>query len=413
MSQPKPPKPQRQFPSIAAVFSGGRWRWRACITVDRRQHTGPLRDNQRVAFADAEALRARAWRSTKIVTIFDACAAVIERAKRRGLEPHMVESVWRKPCRALLRYFAPDVCFEALTTDVVRAYALWCLDGDPTLDKRGKPIRRALSPSTVRKEYLRVLHACFEVAQFPSPVPAVLVDIAQRMRRAPAVVIGFDIEEVRALLARVREWEGRTAGAGTAVDAMLFALVATTGLRTAELARVRVRDVHLEQGVIQVRAKSAANPRLEPIVPELAEALAKHVAQLPGPDSPIVPARGKPNPRDAPWAAQGRYLNRMVMRWKKRLGEPRLHLRALRRAHGTGLDAQGAPYAVVRDGLGHSRTSDETPRYLLSTHRAVTAAKTQLASRLLGKREAPRGDDEQPADVRRPPGPGGAGEDLP
>lgn len=376
-------RPARKYPGIAAVKSGGRWRWRACVRVHGQQLVGPLVDDQRVAFADAERLREEARRPRSTATIRQCIDLLVRRAEERGLEPHSVHGVWRSPGRAILRYFADECAMEAITADVVRGFVVWCLEGDPRPDRRGRPTRKPVKPQTVRKEYLRVLHQAFGAAGLPSPIPAVKVDLARQLRTIPPVVVGFEVEESAGILAQIRAWKGRLPAPNQQLDLLFVSLIATTGLRASELARVRARDVLIDQAAIVVHPKSRGHPRVEPIVPDLLEDVRARLAQLKGPDDPFVPARGTPSAYETWWHPNARYLARMVVRWQSRLGESRFHLRAMRRAHGTGLDAVGSRYAVIRDGLGHSRTSDETPRYLTAAHREVTAAKTRLAERLL------------------------------
>lgn len=374
------PKPARRFPGIAAVWSAGRWQWRACITHERRQYTGPLRDSQAQAHADVVEVRRRAKRPRETSSVLGALSGVIQSAIDRGLEPHVVDGVWRRPAKSLLRYFRGEQPLAEVTHDQVRRYVLWCLDGSP---EHGQP---PVKPVTIRKEYLRVLAAAFAAAQLPSPIKAVLTELRTRMRGAPEPILGLEADEVAELLERIRRWGYRDPHdrRDTHLDWLLFALVATTGIRASELARVRRRDIDLERGLIAVAPKVRDRPRFEPVADELLQALRHHCAHLAGPDTPLVPGRGRMGPKDASWAAQGRYLNRMCMVWRRRLNEPRLNLRALRRAHGTAIDAGGAPFAVVRDALGHSRTSDETQRYLLARHKTVRAAKSRLATLLLG-----------------------------
>ena len=113
------------------------------------------------------------------------------------------------------------------------------------------------------------------------------------------------------------------------------------------------------------------------------ERLKARLAQLPDPDSTLVPGYGKARAHENEWEPRNRFLNRHRERWKERLGDPSFHLRKLRSAHGSGIDEIGNAYSVVRNALGHARTSGETPRYLLAKARAVSAAKQRLATHLL------------------------------
>lgn len=381
----RPARPRRAFPGIAAVFSGGRWRWRACIAVKelgdddvpvRRQRVGPLRDDQREAARDVEDLRKAVKEERRHGwTVLEAINAAIQRKIDEGLAPHSITGDWRNPAKAILRRFRGDALLETLTVEVVRRWALEQLDA-------------GLAPRTVSKGRLNVLNVAFDCAKIPSPVPEVKRILRLRLRPRDTEVPGLELDEFRALLERARAWRSahRRQTPNREVDLLLIELVATTGIRHDELARVRRRDVWMEQGAVVVTPKVRRRTRMEPIVPELREALAARLAALPTDDSYLVPGYGVARPGEPAWAPQTRYLGRMRERWKKRLGEPRFSLRVLRRAHGTALDSMGSRYAVIREALGHTRTSQETTRYLQADRRAVTEAKQGLATHLLPPR---------------------------
>lgn len=376
------------------IWSGGRWRWRACITVQeqsaegyptKRQYVGRLHDDQRAAAQEVDAVRARAAAGRRHGwTILEALNAAIGRKIAEGLAPHSITGDWRNPAKAILRRFRGAANIDTLTAEVIRVWALEQLDA-------------GLAPRTVSKGRLNVLHAAFECAGVPSPVPEVRRVLRLRLRPRDVEVPGLELEEFRALLERARAWRspyGRPTP-NREIDLLLIELVATTGIRHDELARVRRKDVWLEQSAIVVTPKVRRRTRMEPIVPELLERVAQRLAELPDEDSHLVPGYGVARAKDTAWAPQVRYLGRMRERWKKRLAEPRFSLRVLRRAHGTALDAMGSRISVLREALGHTRTSQETMRYLGADQRAVRAAKQGLATHLLppGETGHQRADD--------------------
>lgn len=382
----RPTKPRRTLPGIAAVFSAGRWRWRACVTVRvrgaagepvARQATGPLRETQREAFDDVDGVRARALEragAERAPTIGEALQAAIDRKRAQGLPPHSVHGDARVPAKAVLDRFRAEARLDAITPAML---CRWIED----------QALAGIAPSTIRKKRLAILDLAFRVAGIPSPVPAARETMRAVLRPRDVEIPAFTPEELRDLLARARAWrqpQGRPTPRRE-LDVLLLELAATTGIRHDELARIRVCDVHLERGTITVTPKVRRRTREEPIVPEIRERLAARIAELAGkpPETYIVPANGRVLEHEPPWGPQARYLDRARERWQRRLGEPRLHWRALRRAHGTALDHRGAPVAVLRDALGHTRTSQETMRYLFAGRRAVTEAKHGLASHLL------------------------------
>lgn len=375
----RPKKPRRAFAGIAAVFRGGRWRWRACITqtvreldgtTRRRQVVGPLRDDQRLAAADVEILRVRVARG-RGATLAEALQRLIDRKREQGVMEHSMLSGYLRPGREILRRFRGSASLDSITVDMVRRWAADLLDS-------------GLQPKTVKKQRLGVLHSAFKLAGVPSPIPEVELELERRLRPIHKPVQTYAVGEAQHLLERARNWtspHGRQVK-GLEIDLLVMELAATTGIRNAELARLRRRDIDLERGLIAVESKVRTRPRVEPIVDELRPRLEARCAEL-EPDDWLVPRYGEPKPGQMPWVGGENWLNHHRARWQKRLDDKRFHLRGLRRTHGSGLDELGEPYAVIRDALGHTRTSGETPRYLLTHSRAVTGAKRRLATHLL------------------------------
>lgn len=376
-------KPRRDFRGIAAVWSAGRWVWRACIKVrersasgevTERQVTGPYRADQRLAYEDAERLRAeRAAKKGRRWTVLEGLNAAIQSKIDEGLAPYSIERGWRHPARRILQRFRGAAALETITVEHVRSWALHVLD-----------VEKLAGPTT-KKHRLLVLHKAFLCAGLTSPVPEVLRQLAKRLAPVPKTVRGYDVCAAQDLLERARAWKsphGRPTP-NLELDLLVMELAATTGIRHDELSRLRRQDIDLERRVIHVTSKVRSLPRMEPILDEVMPRLAARVAELVAPDVPLIPGYGKAKGVQVAWEPQNRWLNRHRERWKERLGDDRFHLRALRRAHGSGLDELGASYAIVRDALGHTRTSGETPRYLLTHDRAVSAAKQRLATHLL------------------------------
>lgn len=376
-------KPKRVFRGIAARFSAGRWRWRACIRVLVRdesgavvgqQLTGPLRDTQRQAFDDAELLRAQGpRRQAREVTLNEALRTVIQRKIDEGLQKNSIERAWRYPARKILERFRGAALVETITPELVHGYAV--------------ALAGSVGPDTVRK-VLGVFSAVFHAAGVPDPCPEVLEGLAKRLRKASRLkpkVEGYDLGQTASVLERARAWRprGGRLPAGIDLDLLIMELASTTGIRHDELARMRWEDVDLEAGIVWVISKVRELPRAEPILPELRERFERVRAQR-NPACPyVVPRCGLAKPNQVEWEPGNRWLGNHRARWKDRLKDPTFHLRKLRRAHGSGLEELGEGYAVIRDALGHTRTSNETMRYLLADARRVKGAKQRLAQHLL------------------------------
>lgn len=360
----RPPKPKRKLPGISVVWSGG-WKWRAVWKDGGKQVRGTCRATQEEAYDDYRA-RARIPNRGMTLPLADALEACVRDAELRGLDVLTVEKQYRSVAKALCGprgYWEPDTDLRSLTVESVQ----WLVR---TARQRGR------SPVTIRNGYLRLLHKAFVVAGLDSPVPEAREKMRAMLseRRRPSEVM--PPEHVAALIARVRNYvvldrRGRRRRPPKRErDADLFELVAMTGLRAGEVARLKVRDVDIERRLLHVRSKVKSMPRDQPVPDDLVPAL-ERLAGGRGPETPLIPGGMQS-------------LNAICEHWKRRLDEPRWNLRNLRHAYATGLLMTGATIAEVRDLLGHRSLSAVTNRYLhaLEDHRA--AAASRLARRLRG-----------------------------
>ena len=335
-------KPKRRFRGIEVVRSGGAWKWRARVMVRGELRVGTLRESQELAHADLGPLR-----HFQSISLKDALENVVRDAQARGLREDVVRGVYRNPANAVLALFNPTDQLQMFTSDDI----LWMIR---------EFLEMGRAPITIKKGYLRVLHQAFELAGVESPIPEARKRARTMLRHAPAPMSWFLPEEVGAIVRKMREHREPRAQR----DADLVTLIALTGIRSGELSRVLVSDVDVDRSTLTIReAKVRSRPRVQPLAPPALEAVQRLL-------------EGK---RKADTLVGGsRVLNRMFERWKKRLGDPRLNGRALRRSHATGLILSGATMPEVRDQMGHHHSSTETMRYL----EAVQAHRREHVNRL-------------------------------
>ena len=166
--------------------------------------------------------------------------------------------------------------------------------------------------------------------------PHVGVDLRRVPRREMAWFTG---EQIRSIVARILEAEKPTSRR----DADLILLIAQTGLRRSEVARLRVQDI--SGGHLWVRGK--VEERRVPVRAALSDVLERLVdGRSAGPlihESPSV-------------------ISHMVERWRVNLPEPSLHPHALRHAFIFMLVDAGVPVNRVAELAGH-RTIGTTMKY--------------------------------------------------
>lgn len=270
---------------------------------------------------------------------------LIEERRRDGLTEPTIRGGYIYPAAALLRHLRPGLRSDELTVDVLRDYVTAALEA-------------GYAPRTVSKQHLGLVRMTLQGVG--------LRDITREVRRRMASALAprslppevFSPEELRALFQRVISYRSRHYLPSRWKHLAIFRLAGMRAIRALELSRVQIEtDVDLERGQLYVRkAKVAAHPR----VVQLSAVLVEDVAELAGDrtEGPLV-------------AGGARAIGVAVETWQRRLREPRLTMRNLRRSCASALDAQGAPLAVVRDVLGHSRDSRQTLLYLGTTRQRL------------------------------------------
>lgn len=177
--------------------------------------------------------------------------------------------------------------------------------------------------------------------------------------------------EVASILERIRAMDDlpqmRLATWGADVIEALF----LTGLRRAELARLRVEDVDVFRG--KIRARGKCGDRTLPIGARLKPVLLRLIDDADA-DGCVIASRGE--------STDGR-ANRALRRWRERFKIPNLHPRALRQSFATFHVDAGTPPHVPRELLGHA-TLQMTLRYYHSSGKEAQAAMDRIGNALAG-----------------------------
>lgn len=172
-----------------------------------------------------------------------------------------------------------------------------------------------------------------------------------RLREPRRLPRGLDPDEARALLASFRSWRDRA----------IAGLMLLSGLRSAEVLGLRVRDVDVARGWVRVTGKGDKE-RSVPLDPDVTSTIQTYLlAERPETETRelFVVAKG---------AHRGRLLTpaglRTVFRYHRaRAGVPAGHPHALRHTFGTALAEAGVDLAVLQALLGHDHV-DSSAAYI-------------------------------------------------
>jgi integrase/recombinase XerD len=136
---------------------------------------------------------------------------------------------------------------------------------------------RHLKASTIRREEIILGELADHARQFgwQAWAPPTLTRVKNRHRPPPYV---FSDEEIRRLF-RAIDTQSLSEGSNRAlVDPVLFRVLYATGLRISEALNLRLRDVDLPRGTLEVRDGKNRENRIVPITPRLAITLEAYVA---------------------------------------------------------------------------------------------------------------------------------------
>lgn len=136
---------------------------------------------------------------------------------------------------------------------------------------------RHLKASTIRREEIILRDLADHARQFgwQAWAPPTLTRVKNRHRPPPYV---FSDEEIRRLF-RAIDTQSLSEGSNRAlVDPVLFRVLYATGLRISEALNLRLRDVDLARGTLEVREGKNRENRIVPITPRLAITLEAYIA---------------------------------------------------------------------------------------------------------------------------------------
>lgn len=362
MARPSPTRrPRPGLRGVSPIWSGGKWKFRAFVRRRGRARAGPLRETAIEAQQDYLDMGQR-WdeelrqgepdrRSPPIhgtmprATIRQALDLAIERAKARGVTDLYVVHQLTPTARFLVAHLDPSKPIARLSVDDVIDY-----------------VRRVRGPrrgdNTIRDKDLMLLDMAARAAGVPSPVPAAKEQMTTLRRRKHTSTV-VPIEEFRELIGRIRASDPVQFPAAQH-HADIFELVAYTGIRAGELARLRAKDIDVKRCEISVQqAKNRARPRIIPLPRRLAPVLERLR------DAALAGAVERGDTEDLLVPGGMPTLSTLCSVWKRRLGDPRLNLRHIRHAVASALARGGVAIVDVSHVLGHTNTST-TDRYLHS-----------------------------------------------
>ncbi len=275
-----------------------------------------------------------------------------------------------------------DLTLSEVSTDVLLQFLSFCrgvaLPGQP--GGNVVPLRTGRSsgyaPATINRR-LAAISGLFGYRQMrdpdlPSPVPrtaaarratpaqraGLLAHLDRpksrsrlRVREPRRLPRGLDRQETTALLASFR----------TDRDRAIAGLMLFSGLRSAEVLGLSVRDVDIPTGWVRVTGKGDKERRV-PLDPDVAGLIQTYLlAERPESDSTSLFLVAKGPRRGQPLTAAGL---RTVFRYhRERAGVPAGHPHALRHSFGTALAEAGVDLAVLQALLGHDHV-DSSAAYI-------------------------------------------------
>ncbi|MEM7204911.1 MAG: site-specific integrase [Planctomycetota bacterium] len=214
-----------------------------------------------------------------------------------------------------------------------------------------KRLAAGVSPNTVL-HHLRALGRIFNVAIRAGRLSDNPVTRARKPKAIPSRPHLFPWAEAAVLPERIAEFSEE--------DADLVSLVLHTGLRRAEVSRLRVEDT--VQGLL---VEGKTGQRHIPVPPQLEELLARMRGRAEA--AFLLPGAVERNRLEC--------VIRVFKRWQAKLRVPKLHPHALRHTFASRLAELGVPRYVLADLLGHGRkTTSITDRYITAFGKETSKA---------------------------------------
>jgi len=351
---------RKKLPKNVRRHSSGRFR--AEIKVEGVKRVGPLRDTPEDAADDIAGLRKaheiaphQAW------TLRDGLDRVYEDLRLTGARTATVD-YYRNHARILFRNFNEASPVQSVTEQNAREYVT-------------RRLADGISLETIWGKELQVLDRILNLAVargvlIVNPLRRIRRPRLRHKRRDP-----MSVEALSTLLDKVRGWpRAHTADR----DADVLAIALLTGLRPAEMARLRPGDVDLDARQLFVDGKN--NSRYLPITGELEAALRRMLLRVGDRDLLI---------------GSGDLIEKVFARWKERLGDHRIVPRSFRAGFATDKANSGMPPYELMSLMGHTNLR-QTMRYYHGQTEQSREAMRQAGERLAGRRRAETPPDENP-----------------
>lgn len=304
--------------------------WRAWIKIRGVRSVGKTRPTKKLAYQDALRMRAEEKaRASGDITLEGAQALCVQVGESKGNRPDTQE-FYRQQFKILSAAFGPRISMRKITPSMVLRF----IRGRQLGNKKTKPV----SNNTINHN-LRALSRLFSVVQkhgyadIPNPVKSV-----ERPPNEEPTRHALDWKTALGFVETIRTQDPWFAD--------IVELLLWTGLRRAEVCRIRGADFDTQASVINIRPEVRKSRRgtQKPIRPHFLELCKRFEAT----EGLIVPGKTEELRR--------RLLTRRFQKWKRTLGvEFRAHV--MRHTLGHALGESGAALSVIRDVLGHSPKS--------------------------------------------------------
>jgi len=280
--------------------------------------------------------------ATARTTIEEAVEAFLDYLQRyRGRSPATVDSY----CRDFRRFSAH--CAHRHIKRVGQVERGLLLDFATSIPLGPRAIRRNLAAVASLCRWLTDIGALRESPATRLPLPALPKSIPR----------GVSPETVKALLGAAR----------TSLERAVILLLATTGIRRAELTGIRLPDLDLENGQLLVRGKGARE-RVVPLLPETMAAIREFLVGRNGANTDLLfTTMTAPNT-----------VNRVMRRLVRVAGVGNVTPHQLRHTFATQLVRSGVDIRTIQELLGHANIT-MTVKYLHSDTRTKAAAVRTLA----------------------------------
>jgi integrase len=349
-----------RLPKNVRRHSSGRFR--AVVSIAGKRHVGPLRVTPVEAEHDVLLLREDLDGVDGLTTLRKGERLLIADLEARGSSPHTAD-YYRAHLRVLTTHgWGLDVAVKTITVAEVERYAR-------------KRKAAGIADSTIWGKELQALDRICRLLIQRGELATSPVRQARRPKIRTTRFGVLSAQQVADAVARIRATGKRSSGRTAAVVSVLF----LTGMRRAELSRLRVADVDEPNRRVFIRGKTG-----DRYVPLSDEALA----------AILVLTAGKAD--DRPVVGEIRTIERIVAQAQTDSQQPLLTPHVLRHSHATAAARAGVPAFTLAAILGHSDTR-QTARYYHLGGAEARAAVDAVSLRHLRVSEDPHENGEPSA----------------